>query len=342
MNRVIEHNDCLRNTLARKRVLSQLDGAWQDGRFFVPQEACDAKWLRRHARQAGVLEPLPGIFAREEAWASVTPKQREIMKVDALARAHQSWGFWGYDAALIWGLEVPNPLLGDRYIIQTRTPVLPGAAVHHCRPDAAGKLECVHGIKVTEFWRTVADCLLRAPFSFGLAIADSALRLTCQTNESLESHLRETCKGRRGVGNALTIARYANALSENGGESRFRAFFIVYGFEVPELQVEFEDLLEPDRAFRVDYLWHLSDGTLLIGELDGLEKYCIGGDKEPDVRAFADERQRESRLSLLGHRIIRFSFNELSNPRMLMEKLERAGVPRSPNRAEDWLRRWNG
>ena len=44
------------------------------------------------------------------------------------------------------------------------------------RPQMAGTLERVDGVRVTSFWRTVKDCLLRAPFSYGLAIADSALR----------------------------------------------------------------------------------------------------------------------------------------------------------------------
>lgn len=49
------------------------------------------------------------------------------------------------------------------------------------------------------------------------------------------------------------IASYADGLSENGGESRFRAFFIAYGFPVPELQVEFRDPLDPSQVFRVDF-----------------------------------------------------------------------------------------
>lgn len=39
------------------------------------------------------------------------------------------------------------------------------------RPRTAGALEQADGVRATPFWRTVEDCLLRAPFSYGLAIA---------------------------------------------------------------------------------------------------------------------------------------------------------------------------
>lgn len=117
----------------------------------------------------------------------------------------------------------------------------------------AGALEHVDGVRVTSFWRTVEDCLLRAPFSYGLAIADSALRAKGVSRGDLCERLRADCEGRRGYRRAQVIASYADGLSENGGESRFRAFFIAYGFPVPELQVEFRDPLDPSQVFRVDY-----------------------------------------------------------------------------------------
>ena len=125
----------------------------------------------------------------------------------------------------------------------------------------AGALERVDGVRVTSFWRTVEDCLLRAPFSYGLAIADSALRAKGVSRGDLCERLRADCEGRRGYCRAQGGASYADGLSENGGESRFRAFFIAYSFPVPELQVEFRDPLDPSQAFHVDYFWRLEDGT---------------------------------------------------------------------------------
>ena len=244
----------------------------------------------------------------------------------------------------MWGLEVPFDMLSDRYIVANNVPVTFSASVHVLRKDVAGDLERQDDVLITGFWQTVEECLLRAPFSFGLAIADSALRQTGETSDDLVRRLEASASRRRGHRRALTIARYTDARSENGGESRFRAFFVAYGFEIPELQVEFDDPLEKGRAFRVDFAWRRDDGTCLIGELDGMEKYRAHetGDAEESLRRFAEERQRESRLTLLGFPVLRFSFGELKNPVALAEKMEIAGVPWSEARAASWADQWYG
>ncbi len=151
------------------------------------------------------------------------------------------------------------------------------------------------------------------------------------------------CEGKRGYRRAQVIASYADGLSENGGESRFRAFFIAYGFLVPELQVEFRDPLNPNQVFRVDYFWRLEDGACVIGELDGKGKYTLqdGGDRE-SVDPFVAERQRESHLTMLGHKVLRFTFDELKNPGKLAEKMRLAGIPQRADLAEEWRRQWYG
>lgn len=149
----------------------------------------------------------------------------------------------------LWGLEVPNDLLGPRFLVKTGCSVTLSGGCRLLRPQMAGALERVDGVRVTSFWRTVEDCLLRAPFSYGLAIADSALRAKGVSRWDLCERLRADCEGRRGYRRAQVIASYADGLSENGGESRFRAFFIAYGFPVPELQVEFRDRSIRARCF---------------------------------------------------------------------------------------------
>lgn len=334
----------IRDTAARQRLMDRLESASRRGEPFVPSEPRDAMWLRRHAGLDGVLEIERGVFARGDGWAELSVREKAILRIKGLAAAHPTWGFWGYNAALIHGLEVPNDLLGAYYLVQTGIRMSLNFGIRLTRPQSAGDLELIDGVKVTSFWRTVEDCLLHAPFSFGLAIADSALRVSGATRKELLTRLDADCKSRNGYRRARVIASYANGLSENGGESRFRAFFIVYGFAVPRLQVEFVDPLDADRTFRVDYLWELDDGSSLIGELDGLDKYIVGDgvDARADAAAFSAERQRESRLTLLGHRVLRFSFNELKDPKSLIAKLTVAGVPRDQTRSEEWSRCWNG
>ena len=108
---------------------------------------------------------------------------------------------------------------------------------------------------------------------------------------------------------------------------------IEQGFMVPELQVEFPDPVDPTRRFRVDYLWILADGRRVIGEFDGLAKY---EDKEmtngrTSERVRADERQRESRLTLLGMPVVRLNSADLRRPALFARKLQAAGIPQDPS-----------
>lgn len=73
----------------------------------------------------------------------------------------------------------------------------------------------------------------------------------------------------------------------------------------------------------------------MIGELDGKGKYTLqSGEAREPVDPFVAERQRESHLTMLGHKVLRFTFDELKNPGKLVEKMRLAGIPRRP----DWLR----
>ena len=89
--------------------------------------------------------------------------------------------------------------------------------------------------------------------------------------------------------------------------------------------MEFHDPLNSSQVFRVDYFWRLEDGTCVIGELDGKGKYTLQNDDgRESVDPFVAERQRESHLTMLGHKVLRFTFDELKNPGRLAEKMRLA------------------
>lgn len=340
---VCKHKHATRNTLARNRILARLAGAGEQGTLLVTHDNAELMWLRRNVGTDDIAEPESYLFCFQHDWDALTPVDRALRTIKGLAEFHPDWAFWGYDAALLWGLEVPNDLLGPRFLVKTGCSAALSGGCRLLRPQVAGALGRVDGVWVTPFWRTVEDCLLRAPFSYGLAIADSALRAKGVSREDLCECLRADCEGRRGYRRAQVIASYADGLSENGGESRFRAFFIAYGFPVPELQVEFRDPLDPGQVFRVDYFWRLEDGTCVIGELDGKGKYTLqNGEGRESVDPFVAERQRESHLTMLGYKVLRFTFNELKNPGKLVEKMRLAGIPQRAELAEGWRRQWYG
>ena len=104
---------------------------------------------------------------------------------------------------------------------------------------------------------------------------------------------------------------------------------IEHGWMVPQLQVELADPLEPERSYRVDYLW-IVNRRLIIGEFDGRIKSEQAAVEGKLVGFLFDERQRESRLSLYDNcKIVRLCWDDLNDPTMLDRKLELAGIPRN-------------
>ena len=100
------------------------------------------------------------------------------------------------------------------------------------------------------------------------------------------------------------------------------------GWQVPELQVELFDPVEPGKPYRVDYLWRVGD-RLIIGEFDGFIKSEKAVEEGKLAKAQFDERQRESRLSMLDNcKVVRLCWDDLKDPTKLDRKLKVAGVPR--------------
>ena len=90
-----------------------------------------------------------------------------------------------------------------------------------------------------------------------------------------------------------------------------------------------DDPLERRRRYRADFLWTLPDGSQVIGEFDGREKYVnpemTGGRDVVDV--LADERLRESRISACGAPIMRFSYRDVCDRRFFDRLLRTFRIP---------------
>lgn len=148
------------------------------------------------------------------------------------------------------------------------------------------------------------------------------------------------------------LCLFKNGLSENGGESFARGTMIDLGFMVPELQHEF---VSPNFRvkYRCDFLWRVSGGGLIVGELDGYDKYFVDSTNSSHVNinfnSSADtqmlrnsynqaainrniDRQAERESVLFREcgvsKIVRFNFADVVGVKNLERKLVEAGVPR--------------
>ena len=289
----------------------------------------EAKVIARRIDEKQLTEVSPGLFARTPYWEKLKFRQKYLHQVRALADKHPSWTFCSFTAAVVHGMAVSHKNLSRIHIAAppTCTDTSSSNIKRHRYANSAQTDEL--GLNVTPAEQTVVDCLLETSFVEGLIIADSALRENLLPDTTLSDAIERLGHRRRGIATARLVATHANGLSESGGESKARALMIERGWMVPQLQVELADPLEPERSYRVDYLW-IVNRRLIIGEFDGRIKSEQAAVEGKLVGFLFDERQRESRLSLYDNcKIVRLCWDDLNDPTMLDRKLELAGIPRN-------------
>ena len=285
--------------------------------------------LDRRVRRGALISPVRGLYADPDYWMRLDEANRAVHIMRGHLAKHPAWTFCSFSAAAAYGIDVPVELLGKTHIAMP--PHSPGKstseAIRH--GVANGAASHIRGIPVVDIEETLMQCLCDATFELGLAIVDSALHRGLVHSSDLVRFFQIEGKGRRGIRQARETLRWADAKSENGGESRVRAIMIEEGFAAPRLQVEFPNPLQPESPFRVDYWWRRKDGSQVAGELDGKAKYLDPEmlDGKSTVEAFSQERQREALLTAHGLRVVRFSFAQAQNRPYFARLLQAYGVP---------------
>ena len=302
----------------------------------VPTNEAELNRLRYLERKRDLASPYPGIFARAESWNALYPSQQVRSTMRTLARIHADWVFVGASAAVAHALAIP-----PKATLPLRIAKL-GAGTceshEHARRTVVSPCEVtsIDGMRATSLGRTVIDCMRQLGFPEALAVADSYLRATGKSSDQLQAMVSPPRKGARGIRNAQVVARYADGRAESWGESVARAAMIELGFVIPELQTSYVDPVS-GMVYRADFSWELPDGQTVLGEMDGLIKYIdesmTGGDT---IGAFVRERQRESRLTIGGPRVVRFTPAQVGDKPYFERLLASYGIPRA-DPLEDWV-----
>lgn len=326
----------------RKATQQSLDRLFSDsehaGDFLSTHDPGVRHHLRYWVKTRKVVSPASGVYARKEHWESLSKRNRALLLVRSLQRLHPDWVFCGASAAVVYGLPVPNSELDVVHIFTPRDRRgKPARGIRTHLSDNDEAFEVVSGIRVATFERMLFDCMRTWDFGNALAAADAALRIGPFSRDELISRFGTIGWHYPGKNTAMTILFYADARSESPGESIARAAMIEEGFAVPFLQVEFPQVFDPSRVYRVDFFWPTVDGGYVIGEFDGFVKYvdpdCRGG--RSVVRVMADERQRESQLSAYGFPILRLTYADVMNRARFVQMLTRFGIPRSDQAVAD-------
>ncbi|WP_298578815.1 hypothetical protein [uncultured Olegusella sp.] len=288
-----------------------------------------------HCKARGnIISPAPSLYVRKDQWNQLSFNNKHLYIARALTEKHPNWVFCGPTAALAYGFEVPYWQLQKIHVTHLKSCYRENQYICHHRYIPRMKNSLQHpyiaaGIPVLSAAETLTQCLRMSNFADGLCIADSGLRALNQTREWLLNEVNHVGFRQKRIAQAKITASFADARAESGGESIARAHILELGFALPELQATIIDPIS-QATYRVDFLWTLSTGQRIIGELDGQQKYV-----DPDMtqgRSAIDvltaERLRESRLSRLAS-IMRFSFANACDLAFLYRLLQSFGVPRA-------------
>lgn len=310
-------------------IASAFERAERESTCLVPTDRRLAEALRRKKGAGSVVSPRKGLFARRAYWDGLSPAQKEIHLLKGLAQLHPNWTFCSVSAALLYGFDVPYDALGAVHVNALRGEDIRSDKLVRSHATRESKSYLKRGVRLCSVQEALFGCMRDAPFDCAVAIVDSALRKGA-SKDDLSRYLDVCCRGRKGVVRARLVLAFADGRSESGGESRARVVMARLGFAAPDLQVSIADPFDETKTYRSDYLWRLPDGRLIMGELDGEEKYQDPGmlEGKTPLTVLTNERRRESRLTLYRIPIMRFSFADVQDPQRLEELMVRFGIPR--------------
>ena len=285
--------------------------------------------LRRRYSIGELVSPYPNIYARPEYWKGLNACKRSLYVARTLHLMHPKWVFTGLTALDAYGFDhtwrlhgetvmiADNRGRGDRVMANQGSYTLRRVFVPTIRASM------IAGIPVTDAGRTLVECARQVSFIQALPMFDSAIRKGIAMDD-----VRAACRGSRSdLTSVLRVLQYANGKCENGGESMVYGVIVSGGYAVPEFQVEFRTA---DRAYRVDFLWRLHDGRIIVLEYDGMRKYSdpsMAG-RRSVKQVVSDQLTRDQSLRSLGvTTIVHCDYDDVSSQQPLLRKLADAGVP---------------
>ncbi|MFP5346798.1 MAG: hypothetical protein ACLGIA_07210 [Actinomycetes bacterium] len=169
----------------------------------------------------------------------------------------------------------------------------------------------------TSVARTVADCLRHLDTVDAVAIADAALHGDPDLGPVVQRIL-DRCATWPYAARAARRLPLVDARRESYAESWSYVLLDELGVPLPEPQVTIRDE-NGDFVARVDALWD----RRVVGEVDGLVKYGVGGDMpvEEARLALVREKRREEALTQLGLRVVRWGTKDLARPRQWGDRI---------------------
>lgn len=280
-------------------------------------------------RRAAALElkrVFPNMYATPEYWNALDPPEQTLHIARTLGVKHPDWVFSGIVAAAAYGFEHQWSLHTGTISIVSHTQSTESQG-HRVQRLYASRysVETASGLTLVDRGRTVVDCCRLFPFRYALPIVDSALGQGVKVGDILSvcDNLQRDCSS------VFRALHYADANSENGGESLMRGTIIDCGFMPPRTQETFVDP-QTGKVYRADFVWHIDGSDIIVAEFDGMGKYVDPSmtNRRSVQSVVLAEREREQALHRAGvTAIVRFTFDEVVQRSPVLDRLRAAGVP---------------
>lgn len=289
------------------------------------QLGLDLKRLQRRVGSGEYVRIKRGAYCDARIWAEVTPRERHVMLVFAVAESNPGVVFSHWSAAALRGLPILGRWPPQVHVIADRAGGGRSEAWlrRHCIGLHESDIEEVApGIFVTTIERTIVDMAATASFDCGVVLLDHVLHERLADAVAIADRVA-AAKPHQGGRRMHDVLRFADARAESPGESWSRVRIHELGFPRPELQVERRRANGSDRP---DFVW---PSERVVGEFDGRGKYLKDeylGELSPG-EAVVLEKRREDRLRSDGDKVARWGWSELQHPESLRSILLTAGLP---------------
>lgn len=281
----------------------------------------DEGWTRRDlARGVGSGELVRikrGIYAAPE---KLTRGREHARLARVVASANPESVVSHTSAAVLHGLPFQRSSLGRVHV--TRSGPGHGKATTHLVVHRAtladDEWEVRDGVRLTTLERTVADLARRAPYGWGVAAADAALRR--QADPARLAAYVEAGRRVAGNGRLRAVLAFADARAESALESLSRVAMFQAGLPTPTLQFQVVNG-DGEWVATSDFGW---PDHQLVGEADGRLKYEVGarrGTSPTDV-ALA-EKARDESIRQCGWWVTHWGWAEANDPAALATLLGR-------------------
>jgi hypothetical protein len=282
----------------------------------------DDRAIRHCVRMRAWVRLRPGTYTFTDLWDADEDQRHLVLARSVAAKLGSSVALSHTTAALVHGLRVWGADLSRVHVTR-----LDGGAgrtecgvVHHECFTLPTDLRTVDGVAVTHPARAAVEAASLLTADAGLAVLDSALHLGLTDRPELDATfaLHGSWPQMRGV---QVLVRMADAGGQSVGESRTRYLCFAHSLPAPVLQYPVRD--RSGRLLGIsDLAW---PEHRLLGEFDGQVKYerHLRPGEQPGDAVFREKRREDAMCELLGWRMIRIVWADLSRPAETAARISR-------------------